>query len=152
MRIPQIFYGSEVLMTHTEGDEHGYIRKDFPGGWAGDKVSAKTGEGLTAGQAEMQEFFKTLLNWRKETPIMHTGRLTHFSPQNAVYVYFRHDDNQKVMVVLNKNNKEQQLDLERFAEIIGDSPGATDILTGTHYELGSTLSVPALTPLVLELE
>lgn len=73
--IPQIFYGSEILMTHTESDHHGHIRKDFPGGWEGDMKNGFTGKGLAENELEMQDFFKNLLNWRKENPVIHTGKL-----------------------------------------------------------------------------
>lgn len=72
--IPQIFYGSEILMTHTEGDDHGSIRKDFPGGWPGDKINGFNGAGLKTNEAEAQNFFWTLLNWRKI--------VTLFTPEN----------------------------------------------------------------------
>jgi len=54
--------------------------------------------------------------------------------------------------VLNKNSEDQNLELDRFSEIIGDSNSARDIISGKQYELGSSISVPAVTPLVLELE
>ncbi len=100
--IPQIYYGTEVLMLH-EGGEHGNIRADFPGGWEGDKTNALSGEGLEAKQKEMQDYVSKIQNWRKNKTVIHTGRLMHFAPQDGVYTYFRYNDNETVMVVLNKN-------------------------------------------------
>ncbi len=93
--IPQIFYGTEILMTHKESNSHGHIRKDFPGGWEGDKVNAFTGKGLLKKEIEVQNFFKKLLNWRKGNPVIHTGKLTHFAPENGVYVFFRYNNDKK---------------------------------------------------------
>ncbi|MCD4768546.1 MAG: glycoside hydrolase family 13 protein [Bacteroidales bacterium] len=149
--IPQIFYGSEILMTHTEGDDHGYIRKDFPGGWTGDKISGFTGKGLDKDARDMQDYFRKLLNWRKENPVIHTGRLTHFVPRESIYVYFRHNSEKTVMVILNKNDNTCSLKMDRFSEMIGDHLTGTDIITGESYNLENSLMIRAKAPLVLEL-
>ncbi len=149
--IPQIFYGSEILMTHNDAG-HGAIRKDFPGGWEGDDINGFTGHGLSEQELEMQQFFRTLLNWRKDKAVIHQGKLMHFVPEDGVYVFFRYNDNDRVMVILNKNREEKKLELERFSEIIGDSRSAKDILSGKQFELGGAITLPATAPLVLELE
>ncbi len=150
--IPQIFYGSEILMTHIEGDHHGWIRKDFPGGWAGDRVNGFTGVGLTEEQIEMQQFFRKLLNWRKENPVIHTGKMIHYAPENGVYVYGRYNDEKTVMVLLNKSNKNQSLNTERFYEIIGQYTEGKDLLSEKSYKLDEKINVPALTGLIIELK
>jgi glycosidase len=150
--IPQIFYGTEILMSHTEGDDHGWIRKDFPGGWEGDKVDAFTGSGLKEDEAAVQNMFWTILNWRKDNPVIHTGELTHYAPENAVYVFFRHNNDKKVMVVLNKNKKDVELDLARFNEIIKGETSGKEIISGRQLDLSSgTLTSPALNPMIIEL-
>lgn len=150
--IPQIFYGSEVLMTHEESNHHGHIRKDFPGGWAGDDVNAFTGQGLTEDQQEIQEFFRKLLNWRKQHVVIHTGRLIHYVPENGVYVYGRYNDQNRVMVLLNKTGEKARLDPVRFRELIGQSTSGTDVITGAEVDLTGKIIVPAKTGLVLELK
>ena len=150
--IPQIFYGTEILMTHTESNSHGDIRKDFPGGWEGDEKNAFSGKGLSKKEIRIQDFFRKLLNWRKENPVIHTGKLTHFVPENGVYVYFRYNDKKKVMIILNKNEKNHHLKLERFIEILGDCTKGKDILNEKVYNLSGEIVLPALTPLILELQ
>lgn len=150
--IPQIFYGSEILMTHTEGDHHGWIRKDFPGGWKGDKKNGFTGEGLEANEKEMQEFFKTLLNWRKENPVIHTGKMIHYAPENGVYVFGRYNNEKTVMVLLNKTKKKTSLKTERFNELIGQYKKGTDVISGSRIDLRKKIKVPAKTGLILELQ
>jgi len=150
--IPQIFYGSEILMTHTEGNDHGNIRKDFPGGWKKDKINGFTGEGLADNELDMQKFFKNLLNWRKETPVIHDGKLMHFAPEEGTYVYFRYNNTDKVMVILNKNRTKKELKLDRFEEMLTGTTYGTDVLTGKTFELTNTLTLPALAPLILELK
>lgn len=150
--IPQIYYGSEILMTHREGDDHGYIRKDFPGGWPGDKINAFTGEGMGREEKNMQNMFKKLLNWRKTSTVIHSGKLKQFAPENGTYAYFRYDDDDMVMVILNKNSSPRELDLERFSEMLGDKKTARDVLGGREYELGKKFSLSPHKPYILEIK
>ncbi len=149
--IPQIFYGSEILMTHTEGNDHGNIRKDFPGGWEGDKISGFTGTGLKRDQADMQNFFWKILNWRKDKEVIHSGKLMHFAPENGVYVYFRYNDSEKVMVVINKNTEKQKLSLDRFKEMLSGITAGREIISGEELNLKTEIMLSPLTPMIIEL-
>ena len=150
--VPQLYYGTEVLMTNPGTEDHGIIRSDFPGGWAGDKVNAFTGQGLTAQQQEAMAFIKRLTTWRKTAEVIHHGKLLHYMPEDGAYVYFRYNDNAKVMVVLNKNVKDQPLSLSRFAQMLEGVSKGQDVISGKTYELKGSILLPARSPLVLELE
>ncbi len=150
--IPQIYYGSEIFQSHEGDGDHGLIRSDFPGGWPTDPINGFTGEGLSEAQKDVFEFFTKLLRWRKNNPVVHFGELTHFIPQDDVYVYFRHSDAGKVMVILNKNEEPNQLSLERFQEMLVGINSGKEILTGQTIELGNSVVIPGRTPMVLELE
>ena len=150
--VPQIFYGSEMLLTHSDANEHGDIRKDFPGGWPGDEVNAFTGEGLNEDQEDIMNYISTLLNWRKNTPAIHNGKLLHFVPENGVYTYFRFNSSEKVMIMLNKSTEEVAVSLMPFREILPAGTSGRDVITGTTYHLKDELALPARTPLILELE
>lgn len=150
--IPQIYYGTEVLMTNPGKGDHGLIRGDFPGGWAGDKVNAFTGEGLSEKQKDAKAFISRLLKWRKQASAIHYGKLIHYVPQNDTYVYFRFDEKQKVMVVLNKSSATVDLDLNRFSEVLTGPSSGKDILTGKVHQLNTKLSVPGKTPMIIELD
>tara|TARA_R110002049_G_scaffold55382_2_gene153682 strand:+ start:6813 stop:8786 length:1974 start_codon:yes stop_codon:yes gene_type:complete len=117
-RIPQIYYGTEILMQDFDkpGD-HGLIRTDFPGGWEGDTVNAFTGKGLNNEQKDMQSYLKKLLNYRKSSKAIHDGKTVHFAPENGVYVLFRILKDETVVHIINKNKKPVELDLSRFNEI-----------------------------------
>jgi glycosidase len=130
-RIPQIYYGTEILMQNSDkpGD-HGLIRTDFPGGWSGDAVNAFTGEGLTEAQKDMQDYLKTLLGFRKNNKIIHEGQTVHFSPKEGVYVLFRMKNDDVVVLILNKNDQEFKLDLSRFKEIGIDERQMRNVITG----------------------
>ncbi len=149
--IPQIFYGSEILMTHNKGNDHGSIRKDFPGGWDGDKINGFTGAGLKTDEADIQNFFWTFLNWRKEKEVIHTGKLMHFAPENGVYVYFRYNDTDSVMVIINKNESSYNLDLSRFREMLAGKTAGKEIISGKELILDDELLLTPLSPMVIEL-
>jgi glycosidase len=149
--VPQIYYGTEILMTNPGTEDHGVIRSDFPGGWADDSRSAFTGEGLTEPEQKAQAFLRTLLQWRKGKPVIHSGKTMHFRPENGVYVYFRYDDSDTVMVVINKNEEQTELGLERFAERIDGITRARDVLNGQDFELSGKMVLPARSVQVLDL-
>lgn len=129
-RIPQVYYGTEILMNDFEkpGD-HGLLRGDFPGGWEGDTVNAFTGEGLSDDQKSMQEFLKSVLNYRKGSKAIHNGKTLHFVPENGVYVLSRSLDNETVVLVLNKNENPTTVDLSRFSELGLDGKTLKNVLT-----------------------
>jgi len=150
--IPQIYYGTEVLMANPGTEDHGVIRSDFPGGWAGDKVNAFTGQGLTEKQKEALAFTKKLVNWRKGTKVAHTGKLMHYVPEDGVYVFFRYNDTEKVMVILNANEAPTALELGRFSQMLEGVSSGKDVLTGKAFALKGGITLPGKAPLVLELE
>ncbi len=137
--IPQIYYGTEILMDHPQSDSHGAIRSDFPGGWPNDTKNAITGNGLSKEEKEAQEWLRTLLKFRKKTKVIHDGGLTHYAPKEGVYVYFRHSKSNVLMVILNKNEKDHLLDLTRFNKFIHSPQEAINPLTNEILELESEL-------------
>ena len=149
--IPQIYYGSEIGMQGDKNQGDPDIRRDFPGGWPGDPQNAFKAQGRTERQNEYFNFTKKLLNWRKNQPVIHTGRTTQYIPQDNVYVYFRHNDTASVMVVINNSITPQTIKLQRFSENLSPYKSATDALSGKAINLLHDLQIPAKTPLILEL-
>ena len=149
--IPQFYYGTEVLMTHP-GDHHGDIRAEFPGGWADHKVNALTGEGLTAAQKEMQQYLSTIQNWRKNKPVIHHGKLMHFVPEDGIYTYFRYNEDEAVMVVLNKNTEGKALSTGRFSEIMEGYSSGKEIITSADITNLSEIKLPAKAAMIIELK
>jgi glycosidase len=150
--IPQVYYGTEVLMENSaKPGDHGLIRSDFPGGWQGDRSSAFTGDGLSADQLRIQAYLKKLLNWRKDKKVIHEGSTLHFAPYNGVYVYFRYTRQEKVMVVLNKNDKQTQLTTSRFNELLKGYKQAFNVLTGEQFSLQEMITLPAKSATVWEI-
>lgn len=154
-RTPQLYYGTELLMTSPKQRDDGAVRQDFPGGWPGDTVNAFTGAGLSDRQREAQAFVKKLLNWRKTQPVVHHGRMRHFAPEDGTYVWFRHDakgSRDRVMVVLNKAKEPRTLDAARFAEVLPAGASGTDVITGEKVDLSGRFTVPARTVRVLQVD
>lgn len=141
-RIPQLYYGTEILMQNTaKPGDHGLIRTDFPGGWKDDKVNAFTGEGLTSDQAEMQSFLKKVLNYRKNSEAIHSGKTIHFAPENGVYTLFRIKNDEIVTVILNKNDKPISLDLNRFEEVGLTGKSVKNIITDEALMFENNLEI-----------
>ncbi|WP_029033482.1 glycoside hydrolase family 13 protein [Salinimicrobium terrae] len=150
--IPQLYYGDEIGMRGdkpAKGDAD--IRRDFPGGWAGDEQNAFTEAGRTEQQNEYHSFTKKLLNYRKNNDVLHTGKLLQYIPQNNVYVYFRYDNDQRVMVVINNNPEDQTLDLSRFAEGLAGATSGNDVISGEQVILNDELEIGGKSSMVLEL-
>ncbi len=151
-RIPQFYYGTEILMTSLKERNDGETRADFPGGWAGDKVNAFTGVGLNQAQLDTQSFVRKVLNWRKTQPVIHHGKMLHYLPQQGVYTYFRYDQKHIVMVMLSKNKADVELDTSRFHEILKQPHAALNVLTGASLDISHSVSVPARSALILEIQ
>jgi glycosidase len=150
--IPQIYYGTEILATHPLGAGHGALRMEFPGGWPDHEKNAFTGEGLSDAELEAQRFMRRLLNWRKDKTVIHSGNLMQFTPQRYVYAYFRYDDNDTVMVVFNRGAEAANLETERFAERLGDSTHATDVISGRRIQIDESIALEPMSVMILEIE
>jgi glycosidase len=149
--IPQFYYGTEVLASHSGTSSHGAVRSDFPGGWDGDAKNAFTGEGLTEIELEAQTFMRQLLNWRKDSTAVRSGDFMHFVPIKNVYAYFRFDATESIMIILNRDEEPVTLEMDRFAERIGDRTHATDVLSGRHYEITDAIALEPRSALILEI-
>jgi neopullulanase len=147
---PQIYYGTEIMLDGTPGDYQGH-RYDFPGGWVTDKRNAFSQEGRTMEENEVFNYLKTLLNYRKNNPVLQSGKMKQFIPYDGVYVTFRYDANKTIMVIANNNNENRELKLDRFSEMLTNKSFATDIVDNKRFLLQNSIQVPAKTVLMLEL-
>ncbi len=143
--IPQVFYGTEILMGNEGTEDHGIIRSDFPGGWPSDsEKNAFSGKGLSGDELWAQERIKTLLALRQTHPQLFKGELKHYAPVDGVYTYFRvaEDTAQKLMVILNK--KTVDLPLAKYAEVLGTDVSITRVSDGQTFNVSETISLPAM--------
>jgi neopullulanase len=150
--IPQIYYGTEILQSSGGEKGNGSYRRDFPGGWQGDKQNKFITEGRTPGENEMFDFVKKILNWRKSNEIVQTGKLRHFVPSEGIYTYFRYTNKGAVMVVMNNNETTKTLETSKFDEILKDYKSGRDVITGETISGLSKITVEAKSVLILELK
>jgi glycosidase len=150
--IPQVYYGSEIGMAGDKGIGDGDIRRDFPGGWNSDLNNAFTKEGRNAEQQKFHDFSSKLFNWRKSKSVIHTGKTTHYVPENNVYVYFRYNDTESVMVIINNNAEKQTVNTNRFQENFLNYKSGKDVISEKTYDLNSEISIEAKSVLILELK
>lgn len=150
--IPQVYYGSEIGMAGDKGLGDGDIRRDFPGGWTGDKNNAFLKSERTAEQEKFHAFTSKLFNWRKNKTVIHTGKTTHYIPENNVYVYFRYNEKESVMVIVNNNPEKQVFKTNRFSENIKSFKTGIDVLTSVTMDLKNDISIDGKSVLILELK
>ncbi len=148
----QIFYGTEILMTNRDSDDHGVIRTDFPGGWEDDQVNAFTGLGLTSQQLEAQNWIKKLAEIRKGSPALHSGELLHYIPDSEVYVYFRSLELERIMVIANRNEISKELNLARYSQGTNGLKTGLNLITGEAINLNNVLTVGPMETLIMELK
>jgi glycosidase len=146
--IPQLYYGTEILMK-GEANPDGWVRLDFPGGWKDDQKNAFTGAGLSDAEKNMQQYVKTLANYRKQSSALKTGKLMQYLPDDGLYVYFRYDGKQTVMCVMNTSEKEKTVSFEKFAERTTGFTKAKDVVSGSI--LNDQFIIPTKKMWVLEL-
>jgi len=139
-RIPQLYYGTEILMNGTKTETDGNVRQDFPGGFPGDKVNKFTREGRTKAENAMFDWTSRLLHWRQNNDVIINGSQTQFIPQHGVYVLARQHNGKTVLTILNGKKADNQVDVARYAEVIGSHTTATDVLTGATVDL--TKNIP----------
>lgn len=148
--VPQLYYGTEVLMKNFSNPD-GKVREDFPGGWAGDKTNYFTARPGPAGEAF--DYVSKLANYRKAHPVLSSGKLMQFIPQDGVYTYFRYNDGGEcVMVIANNTKDAKKVDGTRFAERTAGFASGQDVVTGAVIPDLKTLNLPAHTAMVVELK
>ena len=152
--MPMIYYGTEALSDRgtLQGDPG--KRKDFPGGWQGDEVNMFTRDNLSNDQKDVLDYMTALFSWRKNNKTVQEGKLTHYIPEDGIYVYFRtlEKEKQSVMVIMNNNDKyEKTLVTSRFEENLKGFKRGKDVLSGNQITDLSKIEVPAKSVKIIEL-
>ena len=151
-RIPQLYYGTEVLMNGVKKVSDGYVRCDFMGGWQGDAQNKFTSEGRTAEENDMFNYLRTILHWRKGNKVITEGKMVQFIPRNGVYAYCRSYGGKSVLVVLNGGNKPAEALMTRFAEVTDGFTRGKDVTTGESFPLDVNIPLLPRQSLILELQ
>jgi glycosidase len=150
--VPMIYYGTEILMTGEKDKGHGFIREDFPGGWAEDTVNAFTAEGRNDQQNTAFDYMQKLLKWRQTKKVLHNGKLMHFIPEDETYVYFRYDETDCIMVAMNNSKNElKALKMAKYEERLKDYSYAVNVVTDETINYLDAITVPPKSIIVLDL-
>ena len=149
-RIPQLYYGTEIMMNGTKAVTDGNVRKDFPGGFPGDSHNAFTEQGRTKAENDMFRWLSRLLHWRQNNPLITKGKMTQFIPHNGVYVVARHFQGRTVMTILNGTTQPATFEVARYKEMIGNAKRGKDVPTGLYYDLSRDHKLKPRQTLVLE--
>jgi neopullulanase len=149
--LPCIYYGTEIGMSGAGGGFGEGGRKDFPGGWTEDKENKFSAQGRNAAEEAQFQYLRKLLNYRKNTPALHSGKTRHFIPDNGVYVFFRYNDKQRILVIWNTSDKDLEHSTSRYAEMLSGYTSAKDVVSGETLSGLGTLKVGANGIRVLEL-
>ena len=149
-RIPQLYYGTEVMMNGTKEVTDGNVRKDFPGGFPGDAHNCFTREGRTKAEQGMFAWLSRLLHWRQGNRVISEGSQTHFIPYNGIYVIARQWQRHTVLTVLNGTSKPATMEVARYQEVIGKTSRVKDVATQRYYDLSKNIELKPRQSLVLE--
>jgi len=147
---PQIYYGTEIMLDGITGNYEGH-RFDFPGGWAADKRNVFAAKDRTKAENEVFNYLKILLNYRKNNPVLHNGKMKQFIPENGLYVTFRYNNEKTVMIIANNNDQEKELNLNRFGEVLSTKKEGLEVTTGTKYDLKNNIPISAKTVIILDI-
>ncbi|MBR3100172.1 MAG: glycoside hydrolase family 13 protein [Muribaculaceae bacterium] len=149
-RIPQLYYGTEILMNGTKAVTDGDVRKDFPGGFPGDERNAFTRQGRTNDENEMFDWMSKVLHWRQNNDVIIRGKQTQFIPCDGVYVVARRHGGRTVLTAVNGTSEQRPLRVARYAEVIGDHTTARDVPTGQIVDLTRDITMPPRGTLILD--
>jgi glycosidase len=146
--IPQMYYGTEILMKGVANPD-GWVRLDFPGGWVGDAKNAFTGVGMSNEELAMQQFVALLAHYRKQTSALQSGKLMQYLPKEGLYVYFRYDQNKTIMCIMNTDDKERMINFNDYSERTNGFQKGKDIVE--QQIINDHFLIPAHQMRVLEL-
>ncbi len=149
--IPMITYGTELMMEGLGGGFGEGGRRDFPGGWKDDSDNKFTTDARKGKEAEAYNFIKKLLNYRKNNPVLATGKMIQFVPENGIYVYFRYNDNKTVMIIMNTHEEGTEVVTQRYQEKMKGFSKGKDIISDEVLNDINKLKVDGKSTLILEL-
>jgi glycosidase len=150
--IPQIYYGTEILMKNFKKPSDAEVRKDFPGGWKEDSLSKFSASGRTERENEAYDYVKKLAHFRLQASALKTGKMMQFLPANGLYVYFRYDKHETVMCIMNPGDKERPIDFDKYAERTKGFNTIRNIIDDSTHTLSEKIVIPPKHLWILELK
>jgi glycosidase len=127
--IPEIYYGTEILMKNFKNPSDAAVREDFSGGWPGDPVNKFLASGRTEKENDAFNYVSKLAHFRQTSSAITGGGLMQYVPANGVYVYFRYDPKQTIMVISNTGTSSMKMDWDRFSERVNGFTKMRNVIT-----------------------
>ncbi len=106
---PLLYYGDELAMRGGGDPDN---RKDFPGGFAGDKENAFTSKGRTAEENDVWNHVAKLGALRKELKPLRDGKTLFLLDEEQQVAYVRFTDNQAVLMIFNNDAKPSDISFD----------------------------------------
>lgn len=148
--IPQLYYGSEILMKNFKNPSDAEVRRDFPGGWEDDKENKFNAAGRNTQENEAFSYVKALASFRKTATAIGSGKLMQYLPKDGVYTYFRYDAKQTVMVISHTGSQSFKPDWNYLAERCNGFTKLRNVITGEVIPM-NTLEIKPKESFVFEL-
>ena len=124
--IPELYYGDEIGMPGGRDPDN---RRDFPGGWIGDKNDAFTQAGRASDQQEIFSYVRALLKLRREHAALRSGQLWHLASDEFSYVFARELEEERLVVAFNSAAQSRKLRIP-LANTPAEKASAIAILFG----------------------
>ncbi|MGH9643042.1 MAG: alpha-amylase family glycosyl hydrolase [Terriglobales bacterium] len=143
--IPQIYYGDEIGLPGGDDPDN---RRDFPGGFPGDRSNAFTAAGRTPEQQDIFNYVHALLDLRQHHPALRAGKQWHIGWDDSYYAFLRESAGEKLFVVYNNDANTRTLEIPVSDTPLEGAHGLQPLFGGASAELkdGKVLiSLPAQT-------
>ena len=147
--VPEIYYGDEIGLPGGEDPDN---RRDFPGGFPGDRHDAFTTEGRTAEQQEVFVHVRELLHLRREHPALRAGGLIHIFGDDQVLAYVRRSAEglggraEQLLIVMNNADQPRTVELDTGDTLIANTRSVTSLMGAGEAELRSGLDIRVTLP------
>jgi len=125
--VPQLYYGDEIAM---EGEDEPTTRRDFPGGFPGDKRNAFTAAGRTKEQQDLFEYIRRLTTLRRELEPLRSGALVNLYTSEQQYAYARATMSGAVVVAINNDDKAAEIEFDVTRASLKSGASLTERLGG----------------------
>ncbi|MEZ7955263.1 MAG: alpha-amylase family glycosyl hydrolase [Bacteroidales bacterium] len=138
--IPQLYYGTEIMMK----------TKDAKLGHGEERMDMIKRENFSANQEQIYNYTSELFNWRKKSKAITSGDMKHYWPYDNFYIYFRTHGRDKIMVVINNNNKPIEIDWNRISESIKSGEEGIELFSKNRVISGNKLTVDPQSSIIIE--
>jgi neopullulanase len=145
--IPEIYYGDEIGMGGGDDPDN---RRDFPGGFPGDKRDAFASEGRTPEEQSVFTHVRDLLRLRQGHPALRGGELIHIFADDQIFAFVRQHaaapdgPAEQLLVVMNNADQPKTIELNIRDTLIAKARSITTLMGTGNAELldGKGIKVP----------